>query len=377
MLARLQEMRTELDTLLASLDVAVMHATDAVAVLDAASAVEQRAAAIKTLVADRAADAGTWAAEGHRCPEAWLSQKTGTTYGEAARTLGASARLPELPAVNEALRRGDLSAPQLREIAGAATAENEQRLLDAAAQENLKQLQRTCANEAARTRSAAEERARHDRIHQARFHRSWTDVDGAYCYEGKTTAMVGARIDAAIEAEADRVFKEAWREGRREPAGAYRADALANLITEGGASVDSTVVIRADASAMAGGDGVCETAAGAVPVEEAIGAILAGAFVKVVLRDGAHVTKVHHAGRHVPAELKTAVHERDGFACVRPGCGATQRLEIHHYRVDYAKGGVTAYWNLASVCSHDHDLITHGGHRLDGGPGRWTWVPPP
>jgi hypothetical protein len=75
--------------------------------------------------------------------------------------------------------------------------------------------------------------------------------------------------------------------------------------------------------------------------------------------------------------LDTAIVERDGYHCVRPGCGATQRLEVHHWRVDHAKGGATAYWNLATLCRHDHALVTHGGHRLDGGPGRWTWVPPP
>ena len=23
------------------------------------------------------------------------------------------------------------------------------------------------------------------------------------------------------------------------------------------------------------------------------------------------------------------------------------------------------------------DLLTHAGHRLEGGPGNWTWIPPP
>ena len=75
--------------------------------------------------------------------------------------------------------------------------------------------------------------------------------------------------------------------------------------------------------------------------------------------------------------LDAAVFERDDYRCVRPGCGATQHLEVHHWRVDYSKRGPTAYWNLATLCSHDHDLVTHGGHRLEGGPGNWSWIPPP
>jgi len=117
--------------------------------------------------------------------------------------------------------------------------------------------------------------------------------------------------------------------------------------------------------------------AGSVPVSEAIGAILADAFVKVVLANGVDIIRVAHYGRHSPVELKTAVFERDDYTCVRPGCGSTSHLEVHHYKVDHARGGPAAYWNLCTVCPHDYDLLTHGGHRLEGGPGTWTWIPPP
>jgi 5-methylcytosine-specific restriction endonuclease McrA len=114
-----------------------------------------------------------------------------------------------------------------------------------------------------------------------------------------------------------------------------------------------------------------------VPVSEAIGAILAGAFVKVVVHTGVDITKVSHHGRHIPEIVRTAIHERDGYTCVRPGCGGTAVLEIHHYKVDHARGGPVAYWNLCTVCRHCHHLLTHGGHRLEGGPGNWNWIPPP
>jgi hypothetical protein len=151
-----------------------------------------------------------------------------------------------------------------------------------------------------------------------------------------------------------------------------------NLICGGGAKVDTTVVIRVDAERLAGGEGLCEAVAtGAVPVSEAIGAILAGAFVKIVASNGTDISTVCHHGRHIPEVLRTAIHERDGYTCVRPGCGATTKLQIHHWVIDYGKKGPTVYWNLASACPHDHHLLTHGGHRLEGGPGNWTWIPPP
>src|SRR5690348_11561121 len=103
----------------------MLHACDAVALLEAASTAERKAAAIKTLVADRAADAGTWASQGYRSPEAWLAQRNGCSYGEAAGTLEASAKLPELPQTTQAVRKGEVSAAQLRQLAPAATPENE------------------------------------------------------------------------------------------------------------------------------------------------------------------------------------------------------------------------------------------------------------
>jgi hypothetical protein len=219
-----------LDELLSSVDPALLHPNHAVKLLDAASDVELRAASLKTLLADRAADAGEWSRQGYHSPEDWLAHKTGTAYGQAAGTLNASAKLAELPELESAVRSGGLSGPKLNEVAKAATPENEKRLVGAAKTENVRDLKRTCAREKAQARSTEQEAARHERIHTERFHRSWTDDDGGHRYEGRTTAAVGARMDAAMSAEADRVFKEAYAQGRRESSAAYRADALVNLI---------------------------------------------------------------------------------------------------------------------------------------------------
>jgi uncharacterized protein DUF222 len=377
-LQELQGMTKTLDGFLASVDPALLHPNDAVRVLHEAADVEQRAASLKTMVAARAAEAGEWAREGYRSPEEWLAKRTGTSYGQAAGTLSASEKLAELPGLEGAVRGGELSGPQLNELAAAATPDNETQLVEAAKRQSFKQLRRSCANEKAKARSTERDEARHERIHRERFYRSHTDAEGAYCFEGKATAAVGARIEAALGAEADNVFKGARAEGRSEPLAAYRLDALVNLVCGGGAKVDTTVVVRVDESRLRGEEGLCEAVVtGAVPVSEAIGAILADAFVKIVAHDGVDVTKVFHHGRHIPEVLRTAIHERDGYTCVRPGCGATAHLEIHHWRVPHCKGGPMAYWNAASCCPHDHDLLTHGGHRLEGGPGNWTWIPPP
>jgi hypothetical protein len=368
---------SDLDEVLTSLDPLLLHACDAAKLLDEFVAIEARAAAGRTLVADRAVDGAEWARSGYRSPEEWLARKTGTSWGQARSTLETSTKLKELPETTDALRRGELSPAQLNELGPVATPENEKRLVNAAKRDGHKELRRTCTQEKAKTRSDEAERVRHQRIHGERFHRSWIDYEGAWRYEGKATAEIGARVDALIAAEAEQVFKAAHAEGRRESAGAYRFDGFANLLTGGGGNTDTTVVIRVDEARLRGDAGRCEIDRASVPVDVAIGAILAGAFVKVAVTDGVDISTVCHPGRHIPEVLRTAIVERDGGHCVRPGCDSSHLLQIHHYVTDYGEQGPTCYDNLATVCKHDHDLITHRGHRLAGRPGTWKWISPP
>src|SRR5262249_41066262 len=67
------------------------------------------------------------------------------------------------------------------------------------------------------------------RIHRLRFHRSWTDDDGAFCYRGRTSLEQGRHIHDAVKAAVDTIFRDALGEGRREPEDAYALDALAEI----------------------------------------------------------------------------------------------------------------------------------------------------
>ncbi|HEX7166467.1 MAG TPA: HNH endonuclease signature motif containing protein [Acidimicrobiales bacterium] len=82
------------------------------------------------------------------------------------------------------------------------------------------------------------------------------------------------------------------------------------------------------------------------------------AFVKAVVHDGVDVRSVAHLGRHIKAELRTALELGappgfDGVACVEAGCRWRRGLEWDH--VDpVANGGETSLANLVPRCWPHH-----------------------
>jgi hypothetical protein len=113
------------------------------------------------------------------------------------------------------------------------------------------------------------------------------------------------------------------------------------------------------------------------PIPAAVAAKLAqDAVWHAVLTDGVNPLLVTSPNRTVRAAVRRALAHRDGTRCVVPGCEASRHRQIHHWRTDYHLGGPTELDNLAMPCWWHHDLITHRGYRLVGGPGRWQLLAP-
>jgi hypothetical protein len=98
---------------------------------------------------------------------------------------------------------------------------------------------------------------------------------------------------------------------------------------------------------------------------EWVRSLLGDAFVTAIIKRGKDITTVAHLGRHIPAEIRTALIVA-GRECIVEGCTARAYLEIDHSQVDHAAGGPTAYWNLDWECSIHHKRKTQG----------WTLGPP-
>jgi hypothetical protein len=333
---------------------------------------ERLCAAGKTLAAGRVDSSGAWAAAGDKTTAAWLARTTGTSVADAIGTIQTARHLGELPATNAALRAGRLSPAQARTVADAASVAPavEQGLLDSAARNGLAGLQR----DAVRAKAAGEDaETRKTRQHRARAVRTWTDDDGMSCGRWRLPAEIGGLVCARLKTEADRVFHAARRADARDSVENYAADAFVKLmcsgveVASGSLGPRADVTVHVDYDALLRGDTFdgerCEIAGvGPIPVQRARDYLLGGAFLKLLIARGVDVRSVCHYGRHIPAELRTAIECRDR-ECIVERCHRADRLEIHHLH-DHAKRGPTALFNLVALCRHHHDLVTHRGYGL-------------
>jgi 5-methylcytosine-specific restriction endonuclease McrA len=120
---------------------------------------------------------------------------------------------------------------------------------------------------------------------------------------------------------------------------------------------------------------ICEIPGiGPIPVDVAR-RLAADSILNVLVTDGVDVTSVAHAGRTIPAAIRTALLERDPH-CVVPGCDVREGLEIDHV-LPFTDGGPTSLANLARLCHWHHYLKTHQRYRLLQVKDGWEWQSPP
>ena len=308
---------------------------------------------------------------GDRSPEDWLARETGTSKSDARRTLATGRQLNELPATAGAAKRGELSAKQAEAVADAADAapDAEERLLDSAKRKGFGELLDDCR----RTRHDADPNpeATARRMHAKRSYRTWTDADGTGNLMLSGPAAAIARMDNAIRHRADRFFREARKDGRREPSEAYGFDAAEVLLTRTGGDDDAPsapkgsaakIIVRVDHSALQRGitlDGeLCEIVGfGPVPVST-VQEWMADAFIAAILTKGTEIQKVVHLGRKFTAVQQTVLQWQDPV-CANRGCNNRLGLEYDHLE-DWADTHTTRTEAAKRFCRACHRLKTLG-----------------
>lgn len=340
-----------------------------------------------------------------------LALAQGSSMSSAKRGLSLFERTSGATAMGRALRDGTISVEQVAAIAPAAKAAPKVLgdLLDRARSTPLAELREEVARALRRARSEEGQTALERRLHERRFCQLSFPEGGGVRLQAFFGPIQGARVKAALERATSARFRSPpdarLRRGEREealgdkgatgarpgeargvtsvPIERLRADALSDLLT-GARRVSRglaapQVLVRVDAAALrrdAVGDGeLCEIA-GVGPVSvDAARRLLGEGFFTLLVEDGADIRTVTSTRRAVPRRVRAALELRDQI-CVVPGCGAADRLEIDHWRNDFAWGGPTELDNLCRLCSTHHAMKTEQGWHLIGGPGKWRWLPP-
>jgi hypothetical protein len=313
--------------------------------------------------ANRVHETAAHIGSGERDAAHFVALAVGVRADEARRAMATASQLTALPATDAAVREGRLSAQQAALIAGTATAypETERRLL-AAAKLGTRALKDACQRARANNEEPAE---RSRRQHASRTLRTWTDDDGMIAGQFRLTPEVGGQIKAIVDAGVQKIFRDRRAGEQHEAHEAYAADVLAEVFLGEGTTkgVKTTLHVVVDHAALVRGNTVegerCEVpGVGPVSVEHARG-LLGSAFLTAVIKKGRDLLTVAHLGRHVPAEVRTAMIV-GGRECDVEGCDCCGYLELDHSEVDFAAGGPTAYWNLTWLCYAHHRLKSSG-----------------
>lgn len=376
----LAELRSAVTGLARRFDAHLLSQAEARRALHDATAIKNAAAVMESLAAARVAESCDYRREGFRSPAEQIAKETGTSLGAAIDALKMAERLEELPGLDAAARRGEVSPQQAASIADAASVapEAEQRLVAEAKALPLRELQARCATTKAERVDREQLRAR---AHRNRCVRKWQDPDGTGHFRTSGPADVIEQMWARIEAEKEKVFAKARVDGRVEPSEAYAFDALQRLVcgeaTSAGARVK--VIARTDLGPLVTGEvvpgDVCDLAGVAVAPSVIRDLLASGSgFLAAVVTQGEALAGVAHCSRRPTATQDSALQWLYP-TCAAEGCSQSVRLERDH-RVDWAATKFTLLDFLDLLCPHHHGLKTTKGWGLVEGRGKRAFVPP-
>ncbi len=359
------------------------------------AAAERTAASGVALFTPVVVHSGSYAKEGHGSAAQWLGAVSGSSCGAAKGRLAAAERAAGDPALTEALHEAELSADQLRlmattlaEVPGSST-DLVELIAEGASHQELSD---TAARLRAGARRRETERARRARVHARRHLRWHQDDNGGIRGEFSCDEVAWARVAPILEREAAARWRSAGGTLEVESLEAHRLDALLDLLCDsvghwpgngrragGKGGARPHAVVEIDAAALrrgtTEGDELCEIE-GIGPVSVAAATeLLSQGDMQYLVREGFDIRTVTTPTRAIASCVDMALLVRDR-TCAVPGCGKRLGLERDHWRLNYGEGGQTELANLVRLCPEHHALKTHGGWRLEGGPGHWSWIPP-
>ena len=279
----------------------------------------------------------------------WLSWRVGMDLGAAREKVRVARKLGELPLIDGALRKGEISYSKVRAMTRVATADNEGDLLGMARAATGAQLERIC---------------RLKRMVNALDGASARDVEGKrYVVERATEdGMVAIQLRLLPEEAAAvmKAFAVAGSGNRADGAVALAEAALAGGSREAGSVRPPVeVVLHVQAADLEGrtelGDGVS--------AEVSRRLLCDGGVVSMLEDERGKTIDVGRKTRTIPAALRRALDARDG-GCRFPGCRNRIFTDAHHVE-HWLDGGETNLDNTILLCRRHHRYIHEYGFSLE------------
>lgn len=319
------------------------------------------AAMHRVLTDIRAFDAGGgWYAQGAMSCAHWLSWRVGWTLGTARDRVRVAQKLGELPLIDEALRKAEISYSKVRAMTRVATPENEELLLHYARYSTAAQLEAICRKYQTVQRLNAVDR-QHEAV-QRRVQCRELD-DGMIRFEAVLRADEAALLWKVLEQASADVSAETRAQARVDglmalAQGYARGDRTECSPVEVVVTVPEATLTGASDDPAGIGDGGC------VSAETSRRLSCDAGVVELVESETGAVLSVGRKTRTIPAAIKRALLHRDESMCRFPGCRNRRFLDGHHIE-HWAQGGETSLENLVSLCSYHHGFVHEHGYRVE------------
>ena len=367
----------------AAFEPGVYSGEDCAVLAEELATAENACGAARMRAAARAGACGAHRERGFADVSDWLARASGSSSGAAKAALDAAAALQEQPEVKAALEAGELSMAQAQELAKteASCPGSAADLLGVAKEGSLKTLKEQARDRRVRMVSPEE---LHAAQHRARTFRYWRTALGTVGFAGELPPETGLPIMNRLDAETDRLWKQAPGDVHGAAAGeamlptgsvsaaerrsALAADAFVRLVGSGGKGKarSADLVIVCDLQAYRRGhahDGEPCHLVGGGPIPVSLARELGkDAFLKAVLYTGTEIHTIAHFGRKTSAVLRTALTLGapplfDGITCAVEGCDRSYHLEQDHLD-PVANGGLTSIYNMGPKCKPHHRVKT-------------------
>lgn len=293
-----------------------------------------------------------WGIQGALSCAHWLTWRAGIGRAAAREQVRVARRLGDLPLIDEALRKGEVSYSKVRAMTRVATADNEAVLLEMARCSTAAQLEKICRL----YRQVANAENSDPEIERTR---RWVRVRGAEDGMVRVTASLhpdeAARFVKAIDVSAEAPREEARADGLM----ALVDASLDDEAQSGRPAVDATIKVEVDADTL---EGTFEDGTG-VSAETCRRLLCDAGVVPAAVSEGGDPLAVGRKKRTISTPLRRALRLRDQ-SCQFPGCCNERFVDAHHIE-HWVDGGETTVDNLLLLCRRHHRFVHEFGFTIE------------